>query len=146
MNTFTQKLVLVAVAVGMLVGAYFLASDVGIRDMLLVFAGTVFGWAGFKRPGDDAASGKPPTAGAASIVFAVLMLPGCAMFQDAKPVLRTVDDIATNLCAIHFSERQGISIEDAARAFCDTKRKVQPFLDEVLAAKQSAGTRAEAQR
>jgi hypothetical protein len=70
------------------------------------------------------------------------LLPGCAAFQSAKPVLRTVDDVATNLCALFFADRESISVEDAARTFCRTKRQLQPWIDEVLAAQQAAGLQA----
>jgi hypothetical protein len=83
---------------------------------------------------------------AAGIALIPGLLSGCALLNDAKPVLRTVDDVASNLCALHFSEQQGLSIEDAGRKFCDTKRKLQPWIDEVLAAQQSAGARAAAQQ
>jgi hypothetical protein len=101
----------------------------------------------------DAPWDKPPGAaivarrlGLVTLVFVACVympgLMGCAVFQSAKPVLRTVDDVATNLCALFFADRQSISVEDAARTFCRTKRQLQPWIDEVLAAQQAAGLQA----
>lgn len=64
---------------------------------------------------------------------------GCA---EAKPYLRTADDVASSLCAIFFSEQQGLSVEEAAAKFCQTKDQLQPWIDEVLAAKRQAGIQA----
>lgn len=61
----------------------------------------------------------------------------------AKPVLRTTDDIATEACGLFFSEKTGISLEDAARGICKTKEVLQPYIDALLAAQQQAGVNAE---
>lgn len=77
--------------------------------------------------------GMPP---AAVLALALgLVLPACSSW---KPVARTVNDVAGELCSIFFAERQGISIEDAARTFCRTRDQLEPWIDQVLAAKQAA--------
>jgi hypothetical protein len=71
----------------------------------------------------------------------VLLAIGCS---EAKPVARTVNDVARELCAIFFSERQGISVEDAARGICSTREVLDPFIREVLKAQRAAGMQATA--
>lgn len=71
------------------------------------------------------------------ILFAALVcvLAACAA---VKPVLRTIDDVAQDLCMIFAAENEdalGISPGD----FCEAKQHLQPFIDQVLAAKQTAG-------
>lgn len=58
--------------------------------------------------------------------------------SSAKPIARTVNDVARDLCAIFFSEKQGISFEDAAREACSKREVLDPFIREVLKAKQAA--------
>ena len=71
------------------------------------------------------------------VTFAV-WLSSCAEF---KPVAKTVNDVARDLCAIFYGKKQGISVEDAAKAFCATEKQIAPFLDEVLSAEQRAGAK-----
>lgn len=59
-----------------------------------------------------------------------------------KPIARTVNDVARDLCAIFFSEKQGISFEDAAKTVCTTREVLDPFIREVLKAQQAAGAAA----
>lgn len=73
----------------------------------------------------------------------VVALPGCASW---KPVARTADGIAESLCAHFFGEKQGISLEEAADQFCATREDLEPWIDQVLAAKQKAGKAALARR
>lgn len=61
---------------------------------------------------------------------------------DVKPVARTVNDVARDLCAMFFSERQGISFDDAARGICATREVLDPFIREALRAQQIAGAAA----
>ncbi len=77
-----------------------------------------------------------------SLVLASAALSGILSCADAKPVARTVNDIARDLCAVFFSERQGISFDDAARGICSTREVLDPFIREVLKAQQAAGTAA----
>jgi hypothetical protein len=75
--------------------------------------------------------------GAAILVFCIaISASGCAMF---KPVARTINSAAEFACAEFFSEKQGISLEDAARSFCKTRDQLDPWIDSVLAAKAAAG-------
>lgn len=57
----------------------------------------------------------------------------------ALTVLRTVDDVARNLCAIYYADAVGFSIEEAAETVCREEKRLKPFLDEVLAGQQRAG-------
>jgi hypothetical protein len=68
-----------------------------------------------------------------------LSVSGCS---EAKPMARTVNDVARELCAIFFSERQAISVEDAARGICSTREVLDPFIREVLKAQHAAGMQA----
>lgn len=60
-----------------------------------------------------------------------------------KPVVRTVVDVARELCAIHFSEAQAISFEDAAETACKTEKQLRPFIDAILSAKAEAAAAVE---
>lgn len=75
------------------------------------------------------------------VAFIAWIATGCA---EMKPVARTVNDVARDLCAIFYGKKQGITIDEAARAFCATEKQIAPFLDEVLAAEQRAGMKATA--
>lgn len=80
----------------------------------------------------------------ASIVFVVAfagtLVVAHVSCSSVKPIARTVNDVARDLCAIFFSEKQGISFEDAAREVCSKREVLDPFIREVLKAKQSATT------
>lgn len=64
------------------------------------------------------------------------LLVGCG---SVKPLVRTVDDIARDLCAVHFGEQLGIPFEEAARTYCEAREDWAPFLDPLLAAKREGG-------
>lgn len=74
-----------------------------------------------------------------AVAFGCLILVSCA---SAKPVVRTVNDLAFEACQIYFGQKNSISLEDAAKTFCDTQEKLKPWLDEILAAQQRAGAKA----
>lgn len=57
-----------------------------------------------------------------------------------KPAAVVANDIARDLCALHYSEREGISLDDAARTFCQDLR---PWLDLVLRAQRDGAAGAE---
>lgn len=60
------------------------------------------------------------------------MTVSCAAF---KPVARTVNDAARIACKAAFGQEdlpQGVSVRD----FCDAHENLQPFIDQILAAKQ----------
>lgn len=71
-----------------------------------------------------------------TVVGLLLMLPSCANW---KPIARTTNDVARALCGQFFGEKQGISVEEAAKKFCETRDDLAPWLDTVLAAKQAGG-------
>lgn len=66
----------------------------------------------------------------ALVLVAVTLQTGCA---EAKPYLRTANDIAGPLCSLFYSQKQGISVEQAAELFCKTQKQIEPWLDQVLA-------------
>jgi hypothetical protein len=80
----------------------------------------------------------PPPSGGFVLVLA-LGLPACSSW---KPTARTVNDVARELCSLFFAERQSISIEEAAETACETREQLDPWIEQVLAAKQTAGAAA----
>jgi hypothetical protein len=92
-------------------------------------------------PSNGKANGNGSSNGAAMLLLFALALPieGCATW---KPVARTANDLAREACAIYFSERQGISVEEAARGVCTVRDIVDPFLREILKAQERAGVEA----
>lgn len=61
---------------------------------------------------------------------------GCGV--GAKPVLKTIADIAHVLCVNFFSEQKpGASAEKIAQEYCASEEQVRPFVEELLKAKQS---------
>lgn len=79
---------------------------------------------------------SPPPPLSALLLLSALTLPACASW---RPVTRTVNDVAGDLCAVFFAEKKGLSLEEAGRTFCRTHEQLQPWLDQVLAAQQAAG-------
>lgn len=77
--------------------------------------------------------------------FALTLVLGhmTASCSAVKPVARTVNDVARDLCSMFFSEKEGISFEDAARGACSTREVLDPFIREVLKAKQAAAGQGE---
>lgn len=64
------------------------------------------------------------------------VLTGC---PSTKPVIRTVNNIAYDLCIAERSkEAPKLSLEDIGKVFCDTEEALKPFLDAILAAKKLA--------
>lgn len=74
----------------------------------------------------------------ALLVAAVLATAALASCAALKPVARTTHDVAKQLCELFYSEKNGISIEEAGRAFCATEQDLRPWLDEVLKAQERA--------
>jgi len=74
-------------------------------------------------------------------LVAVLALIAAGACAEMKPVVRTAVDIARDLCAMTIAERNGISTEEAVRTFCATEAQLEPWLDELLAAKQRMAAR-----
>lgn len=67
------------------------------------------------------------------VVLVALSSSGCSSL---KPILRTAHDVAKSLCALHFSEQQGLSVEEAASKFCETETQLRPWIDFVLKTKK----------
>lgn len=76
-----------------------------------------------------------------SLIALAMPLLGCSSW---KPVARTGNDVARVLCGEFFGEKQGISFEDAAKKFCETRDDLAPWIDAVLAAKREAAPKAAA--
>lgn len=74
-------------------------------------------------------------------VLAVLSASAVGACAEMKPIARTAVDIARDLCAMTIAERNGISTEEAVRTFCATEAQLEPWLDELLAAKQRMAAR-----
>lgn len=73
----------------------------------------------------------PPVLPLLGICLALLLLPG-ASCAGAKPVIRTVNDIAADWCVAHYSAMQGLSVDDALRTFCTGEKALKPWLDLIL--------------
>lgn len=72
------------------------------------------------------------------------LVSGCAFFAVAKPIVRTLLDVARSLCAQHYSEaKPGLSLDEAGKAFCDTDEALAPWLDLALAAKRAGAAKLE---
>lgn len=85
------------------------------------------------NPSDDPSWVKKATKGL--LVFTAFgLLVSCASL---KPIARTVNDAATVLCELYGAENpellDGASVSD----YCAVKENLDPFIDSVLAAKQS---------
>lgn len=96
-------------------------------------------WAPF-LPYRGAVEARPKAPMLLLLLF-VVPLSGCSSW---KPIARTADGVAEALCAQYFGEKQKLSLEDAARQFCATRRDLDPWIDAVLAAKRNAGPQAAA--
>lgn len=77
-----------------------------------------------------------------AVLLAVGLI-GCG--SGLGPVLSSVDAVARALCAAHYGEKQGMSVEDAARAYCATREAWQPWIGPALQA-QKAGAKAAASK
>lgn len=99
-----------------------------------------------RKPAASSAAPKSPPLPLLVLTLALLLLPGCAFWSSAKPVVRTINDIARDLCTAHFGEKSKLSAEEVAREFCETRDDLAPWVDSLLAAKQGAAAKAEAAR
>lgn len=91
---------------------------------------------GVHRISKELKSGVPTALQAAVLFIGVAGLSGCASM---KPVVRTVDDLAREACNFYFSDRMGISLEDAARTYCKVREDWAPFIDPLLRAQEEGG-------
>jgi len=70
------------------------------------------------------------------IIVSLAALTGCPTL---KPILKTVNDIAYDLCVAERSKAAPqLSPEDIGRAFCATEEALKPFIDALLTAKKLA--------
>jgi hypothetical protein len=75
-------------------------------------------------------------------LVSLFVMTSCA---GALPVVRTIDDMARDMCAKFFGEKNGISLEDAARTYCQTREDLDPWIGPLLEA-QKAGEKAAAKK
>lgn len=79
--------------------------------------------------------GKETFKKTAKVTAALLLLAlplGLSACAEVKPYLRTANDYAPSVCAAFFSQKQGISVEQAAELFCKTQKQLQPWIDQLL--------------
>jgi hypothetical protein len=81
------------------------------------------------KPEADPEEKTPVLKLGAALLLASVLFVACGALGPA----RTANDIARQLCALHYAERQGISLEDAGKTFC---QDIRPWLDLVLRAKR----------
>lgn len=93
--------------------------------------------AGMIVPNHEERVGTTPAVVLLLVIGGSLSLSGCASW---KPIARTADGLAEAMCAQFFAEQKPrLTLEDAARQFCATEEELQPWIDQVLAAKDKAG-------
>lgn len=73
----------------------------------------------------------PPVLPLLGICLALLFFPGATCAQ-AKPVIRTVNDIAADWCAAHYSQATGLSVDDVLKKFCSGETALAPWIRIVL--------------
>lgn len=72
------------------------------------------------------------------IVLLIAAAPSCAMFQKGSLLDSAEKITAEILCAQTFSEKYGISLEDAKNVYCGSREVLRPFLFAVKQANQDA--------
>lgn len=76
----------------------------------------------------------------AAVLITILTLSGCALFG---PAVRTALDIARELCELTAAEQgEGKLGGMSAAEWCAIEANIEPFVDEVLAAKNAASQKA----
>ena len=70
------------------------------------------------------------------LMLALLFLPAATCAQ-AKTIARGANDIAAELCAKYYSQKQGISVDDALKTVCAGEEVLAPWLRLVLSAEKS---------
>lgn len=103
---------------------------------VLTISGTAMGVQGALKESPLKGGGQWGGPGGAALL---LVLAGACGFSTSgcatlKPLARTTLDVARSLCALHYSEREGLSLDDAARSFCETEAALRPWLDLALRA------------
>lgn len=111
----------------------------GIDPWLLVQGLSLLVRGRLPNPPPTKPTSKLPPLTLVTLALVCLGLSGCANW---KPAARTVNDVARDLCSLFFAEKQGISVEQAAELACETREQLDPWIAEVLAAKQAAGAAA----
>jgi hypothetical protein len=81
-----------------------------------------------------------------ALVLALALSTGCAAFQAAKPVLKTIDDVARQLCLLHYSEKASLSVEEAAEFYCKNREQWEPWIGPALSAQKVGGAKSDAQQ
>lgn len=99
----------------------------GLKESVLGGAGVSLFAAKVKEP----ITPKPPVLPLLMLCLGLLLLPGATCAQ-AKPIIRTVNNIAADWCVAHYSTLQGLSVEDALKTFCTGEKALKPWLDLIL--------------
>lgn len=102
---------------------------------ILALALPAMGWQGALK---ESPIGGPPGKFSLLVLLAIGLggAPACA---DAKVIARGANDVARDLCALHYAEKESLSLDDAARTFC---RDLRPWLDLVLRAQRDGAAQA----
>ena len=70
---------------------------------------------------------------ALSALLALAVVPACS---GVKPIFKTINDLAYDLCVAENAKNAvGLSADDVGKAFCSTETALKPFLDAILSAK-----------
>lgn len=81
------------------------------------------------------------------LLMLVILVPllSAATCAEAKPVVRSVLDVARAYCVLLVSEdKPGISAEEVQAKFCETEAQLRPYVNALLSAKQGIKAGAEA--
>lgn len=101
---------------------------------VLALALPAMGWQGALK---ESPIGGPPGKFSLAVLFFIGL--GSTACADAKVIARGANDVARDLCALHYAEKESLSLDDAARTFCQDLR---PWLDLVLRAQRDGASQA----
>jgi len=83
------------------------------------------------------------------LIFATtlaLYLTACGAFWDnAKPYVQTVDDVAKSMCANYYGETMKISVDDAFKMYCRSRDAFSPWIDPAIASMQAGAAAKQSQ-
>lgn len=79
----------------------------------------------------------PPVLPLLALPFVLLVFLPAATCAQAKVIARGANDLAAELCAKYYSQKNGVSIDDALKAFCTGEQVLAPWLHLVLSAEKN---------
>lgn len=115
--------------------SWMVACGLGLFALVTSGPAVIGGWRIVKETkGEGGATSK---ASSLTLLFVCggIGLGGCSV---VKPVVKTVDDVAKDLCAIHYGEEFGVSFDEAARKYCELRKDWAPFIDPLVRARLEA--------